>query len=298
MTEEKIKISIIIPSWDTKRLLQQCLRSVSSDQQTATSKKPITEVIVVDNGSTDGSPKMVGKEFPKVVLIKNKENLGYGAANNQGIERASGDYFLLLNSDTLIKQDAPVKMAKFMERHPGAGAVGCKLLNPDGSPQPSAGRFPSLWVATVMLFFEHWLGGRLVLNSYSQVREVDWVMGAALMVKREVIDKVGRMDEGIFMYMDEAEWCYRIKKAGYKVMFYPGARIVHIGGASSKTGRKDPILNIYRGLVYFYRKHYPSWQLPILRTMLKLKATGALIIGFITGNRYLQETYVQALKIA
>jgi len=308
MAEKKVdkSVSIIILSWNTKELLKRCLRSIYSGYTIDTHRYKV-EIIVVDNGSTDGSVEMVKKVISdqrsvvsgKVTfrLIENQRNLGFGAGNNQGMKMAKGEYILLLNSDTVVKDEAPLKMAEFLAKNPKAGAVGCKLLNPDGSPQPSAGPFPNLWVSAIMLFAEHWLGD-LVRASFNQTKEVDWVMGAALMARREVIKKAGLMDEGIFMYMDEVEWCYRIKKSGYKVMFYPGAEITHLGGGSSKTGRKDPILNIYRGLLYFYQKHYARWQLSILKTMLKLKATGALLIGWLTNNNYLKQTYAEALKIS
>lgn len=286
MVKKEVKVTVIIPSYNTKRLLKQCLKSLNSK----------LEIIVVDNDSSDGSVEMVTKEFPKVKLIKNKANLGFGAANNQGMKLAKGKYFLLLNSDTIVRDNASLKMAEFMDKHPEVGVVGCKLLNIDGTPQPSAGPFPSLGVVAVMLFAEHWLGD-LVRTSFKQTKKVDWVMGAALMVRSEVVKKVGLMDEGIFMYMDEVEWCYRIKKAGHKVVFYPNARIIHLGGGSSQSGRRDPIVNIYRGLIYFYKKHYPFWQLPILKTMLKLKTRGALIVGWLTNNHGLKETYAEAFKI-
>jgi len=293
MAKKKI-ISIIIPSWNTKRLLEQCLQSLSNfdDDQFE------IEIIVVDNNSKDGSPEMVTKKFPQVLLLRNKRNLGFGAANNQGMRKARGDYFLLLNSDTIVKNKAPIEMAQFLEDQDEVGAVGCKLLNQDGTDQPSFGPFPNLFVSAIMLFAEHWLGGHLVRKTSDQVKETDWVMGAALMVRKEAAKRAGPMDEGIFMYMDEVEWCYRIKKAGFKVMFYPEAKIIHLGGASSKTGRKDPILNIYRGLLHFYRKHYSGWQLPILRLMLKLKAGSSLFLGYLTNNQYLKETYGEALKIS
>jgi len=282
----EMKISIIILSWNTKSLLHDCLKSLKGDG----------EVIVVDNGSTDGSVQMVQKEFPRVKLIKNQKNLGFGAANNQGIKAAQGDYLLLLNSDTVVKNDAPLKMAEFLSENPQVGVVGCRLLNPDGSLQPSAGPFPSLGVTFMMLFLEHWLKN-FVRTSFPKVTEVDWVMGAALMTRREVIKKVGLMDEGIFMYMDEVEWCYRIKKAGFKVFFSPEASIIHFFGGSSQTGRETPILNIYRGLIYFYQKHYSVSQLKILKFMLKLKAGIAWALGKVTGNPYLIKTYVQAFQI-
>lgn len=289
MAKKKI-VSLIILSWNTKNLTKECLKSIGNLKS--------SEIIVVDNGSNDGSPEMIKKEFPRVILIKNKKNLGFGAANNQGMKKAKGDYFLILNSDTVVKNKAPLKMAQFLERHPQTGAVGCKLLNPDGTDQPSFGPFPNLLVSFVMLFAEHWLGGHLVRRSSHEIEETDWVMGAALMIKKEVFAKAGPMDESIFMYLDEVEWCYRIKKAGFKVMFYPEAKIVHLGRGSSKTGKKDPIINIYRGLRHFYQKHYPDWQFLILRLMLKLKAAGALSLGYLTNKQYLKETYGQAFRIA
>ena len=288
MVEKKVNISIVILSFNTKELLKNCLESL---------KDLKVEIIVVDNGSTDGSLQLINSlKWPNLKIIANKKNLGYGAGNNQGIKIAQGDYILLLNSDTVVKDEAPLKMANFLKKHPQVGAVGCKLLNPNNSIQPSAGPFPNLMISAVMLFAEHWLGD-LVRASFNKTKEVDWVMGAALMVRHDVFQKAGPMDEGIFMYMDEVEWCFRIKKAGYKVFFYPGAEVIHFFGGSSKTGRRDPVLNIYRGLLYFYKKHYPSWQLPLLKTMLKLKAAGALLFGYLTNNDYLKKTYVEAYKI-
>ena len=293
MAKKKI-ISVVILSWNTKKILENCLQSLF-----AFKPGPYElEVIVVDNASTDGSPAMVKRKFKPVKLIENKENLGFTKGNNQGMKKAKGDYLLILNSDTLIKDKAPVKMARFLEDNPQVGVVGCKLLNPNGTNQPSYGPFPNLGIVMIMLFAEHWLGGHLVRRSGEKTVATDWVMGAALMIKKEIIKKAGMFDEKIFMYMEENEWCYRIKKAGYQVVFYPEARITHLGRASSTTGRKDPILNIYKGLIYFYQKHYPGWQLPILRLMLKLKAGGALLLGYLIKKPYLKETYGEAFKIA
>ena len=287
MENKEIKISIIIPSWNTKDLLRNCLKSLGSSY----------EIIVVDNNSTDGTVKMIEKEFPYILLIKNKKNVGFGAANNQGMRKAKGDYLLLLNSDTIVKNRAPLVMAQYLKNNNDVGVVGPRLLNKDGTLQPSAGPFPDLKISFIMLFLEHWMGD-LVRSSFKKTKEVDWVMGAAFMIKKEILNKVGFMDEGLFMYMDEVEWSFRIKKAGYKVVFYPQVEITHLGGASSKTGRKDPILNIYRGLIYFYKKHYSGWQLVILKIMLKLKATLSYLLGLILNNSYLKRTYAQAFKIA
>jgi GT2 family glycosyltransferase len=289
-------LSIIVVSWNTKELLRQCLDSLISSFKNQKSKLRM-EIIVVDNGSTDGSPKMVKKFFSKVVLLKNKDNLGFGAANNRGMKRAKGKYYLLLNSDTIVKRQALEKMVGLMDKQSEIDVLGCRLLNRDESCQPSAGPFPSLPVAAVMLFLEHW-GGDLVRKSFPVLQEVDWVMGAALMIRRETVERVGMMDEGIFMYMDEVEWCYRIKRAGGLVFFWPGAEIVHLGGGSSKSGRREPIVNIVRGLIYFYKKHYPRWQLTLLQVMVKLKAVTVMFWARLEGNQELQQTYEEVYKLS
>lgn len=291
--EKKIDLSIIIPSWNTKDLLNQCLRSIFKSKS-----KYSLEVIVVDNGSTDGSVDMAAKmslRYP-IRIIKNKTNLGFGRANNQGMRAARGRYFLLLNSDTIVKPEALPRMINFLDCRPEISVVGPRLLNFDGTVQPSAGPFPGLFVTMAMLFGEHWFGD-LVCRSYSCLTPVDWVMGAAMMIKPEIIRKAGWMDEGIFMYMDEVEWAYRIKKAGYQIFYWPGAEIFHLGRGSSRSRQKAPIINIFRGLIYFYKKHYAPWQLFILRKMLQLKATLAYILGLMTGNQYLKKTYGEAIKI-
>lgn len=289
---EKEIISIIILSWNTKNILKDCLQSIKKSRS-----KWEFEIIVVDNGSTDGSAQMVEKDFKKVILIKNKKNLGYGAGNNMGIKKASGNYLLFLNSDTLVKGKAIEEMADFLESRSEVGMVGPKLLNEDGSDQPSAGKFPGLKVSFIMLFAERFLGSKFARASYSRIKQVDWVMGASMMTRRDVIGKAGVMDEGIFMYMDEVEWCYRIKKQGFKIIFLPDPKIVHLWQKSSTSGREAPILNIYRGLIYFYKKHLPSWKLPILILMLRTKAVISIFIGVIKNNAYLKKTYAKALRI-
>ena len=282
---KKVNLSIIIVNYNTEDLLKNCLNSI----------KLACEIIIVDNGSTDGSVEEIKNLKLKIIL--NKTNLGFAKANNQGIKIAQGEYILLLNSDTVVKKGALGAMIKFLDDNPESAVVGPKLLNKDGTSQPSAGRFPSLSVVTVMLFREHFGGSRFVRASYDKIREVDWVMGAALMVKKNVFKKTGLLDENIFMYMEEVEWCCRIKKAGFKVYFYPQAEIFHLGQGSSQTGRKEPILNIYKGLIYFYQKHKSNSEQVILKILLKTKAILSYILGIITNNKYLKETYAEAYKL-
>ncbi|HUW24325.1 MAG TPA: glycosyltransferase family 2 protein [Patescibacteria group bacterium] len=290
MAKSKVKLSIIILSWNTRELLNQCLKSLELG--------PEVEVIVVDNGSTDGSAQAVKKEFPGVKLIINKENLGFSKGNNEGIKRAQGDYIMLLNSDTLIKKGAIEKLINFLDEHSEIGIVGPKLLNQDGSPQSNCGRFPNLLVALVMLFAEHWGADNFVRCSPAKSGLADWLMGAAFMARKEVFEKIGGLDEQLFMYMEEVEWFYRSRKAGFLTYFFKEAEIIHLGRGSAKHGKKDPIINIYRGLLYFYRKHKNFPELFILRLMLKTKAFLALIIGHLKNDNYLKETYGEALKIS
>jgi len=299
-----IILSIIIISYNTKELLEQCINSIIKSLMNSESKHQASsvsyEIIVVDNNSKDDSVKFVNSLIRNklaIKLIENKENVGFAKANNQGIKIAKGEYIMLLNSDTIVQNNALEILVDYLEENPDIAVLGPKLLNADQTSQPSVGNFPSLPVVANMLFFEHFVPNRFVRWSPKTTRAVDWVMGAALMSRREIFNKIGGLDENIFMYMEELEWCYRIKKNGYKIYFYPQAKIVHLGQGSSKTGRKDPIINIYKGLIYFYRKHYPFWKTALLKVTLKIKAGLSYLLGILTNNSYLKETYGEAFKI-
>lgn len=288
-------LSVIIVSYNTKELLRQCLESINVIRDTR------YEVIVVDNASTDGSVDFLkglslrkDSPYQRFKLIENKKNLGFAAANNQGIRKAKGDYILLLNSDTVLKGNSLLKLIKFAKKHPRAGVVGCKLLNKDGSDQPSVAPFFTLPRVFLWLF----TGDRFLYSSPQKARQVDWVMGAALMAKKEAIKEAGLLDEKFFMYMEEVEWCYRIKKAGWQVWFYPGAKIFHLVRGSSPEGKQRAILGIYEGLIYFYQKHFAPWQLFVLKLLLRIKAGGAWLAGILTDSHYLKETYAKAFKLA
>lgn len=280
-----IKISIIIVNWNTADLLKQCLSSLTQNY----------EVIIVDNGSTDGSQEMV-KKF-KIQLIENGQNLGFAKGNNIGIKQAKGEYIMLLNSDTIVKEGAIEKLVGFLDKNQEYAIVGPKLLNQDGTPQANCGWFPGLWVCFLMLFKEHFGGSDSVRFSPVKSREVDWLMGAAFVARREVFDKIGGLDEEIFMYMEEVEWFYRTRKFGFETYFFKEAEIIHLGRGSSKSGKKEPIVNIYKGLLHFYKKHRSKTEIIILKLMLKTKAVLTLFVGYLKKDAYLIETYGQAFKI-
>lgn len=285
-------VSIIIVSYNTRALLEDCLRSLTRSLKLAHLS---SEIIVVDNVSTDGTREMLADEFPRVHVIKNKDNVGFGRANNQGIHAAKGEYILLLNSDTIVMNNAIGKLLAFGKQHPNA-FVGPKLLNADHTPQTSCGPFFSLPVVFTSLFLK---GDRLGITRWSpnRSRKVDWVSGACILAPRRIFMQDLLFDEQIFMYMEEIDLLYRAKKKGFPTYFYPRSLIVHLGSGSSTNKRKGPILNIYRGFLYFYRKHHSPIAVSVLRSMLQIKAAIAWCVGFVLGDTFLKETYAEAFKL-
>ena len=219
-------ISVVVVSYNALPWLERSLESVAGH-----------ETIVVDNGSADASVEVARHHGAQVI---EQENRGFGAGNNTGMRAASGDYFLLLNSDAWVVGDAVERLVEFAEAHPEAAVVGPRLLNEDGTLQRSARGFPSLWRLATEYFFLRKLAPRsTLLNAlyaggfeHDEVREVDWLYGAALLVRRAAADEVGLFDESFFMFGEETDWCYRFRAAGWKVLFFPGAEVVHVGGAT------------------------------------------------------------------
>jgi len=231
-----LDLSVIIISYNTKKLLRDCLISVYKEAGSLS-----MEVFVVDNASKDGSVEMATQEFPQVKIIANKENLGFAKANNQAMRICRGRYALLLNSDTKVLPEAFARMTAFMEANPQAGICGCRLLNADGTFQRS---------------FKDKNPLSLNLKAADETREVGWVIGAALLIRREAWEKSGLLDENFFFYNEDMEWCYRVRKNGFTVWYVHSAEIIHYGGQSS--GKFNPALMYegYRGGYYFCRKHY------------------------------------------
>lgn len=302
-----MKISVIIVSYNTKKLLKECLDSLFEKN-----KDQNMEVIVVDNASTDGSQLMVKKNFPLVNFLENKENLGFATGNNIGLRRSKGEYALLLNSDTRFVENSIEKMIGFIEKNPKVGIASCQLIYENGEIQPSGGFFPSLWRVLIwMLFIDDlpFIGKYLKSfhphppafytqdNWYRREHFQDWVTGAFFLIRSKVIKDVGLLDENYFMYVEEMEYCYRAKKAGWEVIYNPITKIVHLGGQSGTS--KNALLGEYRGLKYFFRKHKHAWEMIFLRIFLKLGAMfRILLFGIIKGNLEAKEIYVEAFRIA
>jgi hypothetical protein len=250
-------ISVIIVSFNTCDYLRDCLQSLYDDPGS-----PTLEVFVVDNGSVDNSVTMVQTEFPNVKVIETGENLGFARANNIALRQMQGRTALLLNSDTVVRPGALRTMLDVLASHPMAGGVGPRLLNRDGSLQRSCYRFPSparafrdqLFVTAALA--THPKIGDFRRWSHDRERIVDFVIGAALLVRREVIESIGLLDENFFMYAEETDWCYRMKRADYSIVFTPDAEVVHYGGGSGKSMPDQVFAEFYAGQRRFYRKHY------------------------------------------
>ncbi|MEJ5311779.1 MAG: glycosyltransferase family 2 protein [Anaerolineae bacterium] len=230
-------LSVVIVNWNVRDLLQRALASV----YTSWGNKPGLEVIVVDNASYDGSVAMLRENFPNAHIIANTENRGFTGGNNQGLAAATGDFLLLLNPDIEIVGDALPRMVDYLQSHPNVGMVGPQLLNPDRSVQSSRRHFPTLPVLFLESTWLEKLTPRRVLRYYyaqeqpdDVTQDVDWITGAAMLTRREVVAQVGGMDEGFFMYSEELDWCRRIREAGWRVVYFPEARIVHHEGKSSE----------------------------------------------------------------
>lgn len=285
-------LSIIIISYNTCSLLRNCLKSICETLKNV----PFSfELIVIDNKSEDGTREMIDQEFSRVKLIKNNKNLGFGQANNQGIAVSKGEYILLLNSDTVVQEQAIPKLFQFIKVHTRV-FVGAKLFNTDRTTQPSCGPFFTLPVVFALLFLR---GDQWGLTRWSpkRITKVDWVSGACIMVKKSTLNDDLSFDTGIFMYMEEIDLLYRAGKKGYTVYFYPSAEFIHAGSGSSIDTTKSAIINIYRGLLYFYKKHKSKDEIFVIRQFLKLKAILGIITGVFLGNNRLKETYEEAYRV-
>ncbi|HEX5414457.1 MAG TPA: glycosyltransferase family 2 protein [Chloroflexota bacterium] len=247
-------LSVVVVSWNTRELLRSCLGSIEQTIHGLT-----YEVVVVDNGSTDGSGEMVEQEFPEAVLLRNNHNLGFARANNQAMRASRGRYILLLNSDATLQDRAAATLVQFLDANRAAGAVGGKLLNPDGTFQGSYADFPGLFGETLLLTgLSRWLLPS-TYPSYPEARSrerrsVDWVSGACLAVRRRAIDAVGLLDEDYFMYSEEVDWCHRLKTAGWSIHYLPDARVIHRSGGTSRQVPKPKRAQLYRGKWLYFRK--------------------------------------------
>ena len=280
-------LSIIIVNHNTCELLINCITSVNGNSKTID-----FEIIVVDNNSKDDSVSRMRELFPKVMIIENNQNVGFATANNQAIRDSKGEVVLLLNPDTIVVEGAIEKSYEFLCNHPDAGVVGCKLLNTDYSIQPSCRSFPSIWNHFSESFFLYKLFpksrifGRSYMTffSYDRIMKVDVVIGAFMMIKREVFDDIGLLDESFFMYSEETDFCLRARQQEWEIYYYPDAQIIHIWGGMSDELPVNLFVELHKSLMKYCYKHHPSYYAHIEKII--------IIIGVVLRYIHSQIIYV------
>lgn len=252
-----MQLTIIIINWNTLKMLNACLKSVYENTHRDT-----VEVIVVDNASEDGSQEMVTREFPQTLLIRNTENRGFAAANNQALEVATGKYVLLLNSDTVVHDTVLQCSVDYMEKNDEVGVMGCRVLNTDGTLQPTCSQFPTLlnlvlltsglWKFKSPKFFD-----RFQMRNWERKdeREVDVIAGCYMLVRSEAIKQVGLLDESFFFFGEETDWCKRFQYAGWKLRFSPVGHITHHGGGSVNKLNYKRDLMLSSAIIKLHLKH-------------------------------------------
>jgi GT2 family glycosyltransferase len=281
--DQVVDMSIVLVCWNNKAYLDPCLKSLYEG-----GLKSSFDVIVVDNGSTDGSQQMLAEKYPDVMLIQNERNVGLGKASNQGIEATNGRYVLLLNNDTLVNGPALDVLVEYLDAHPEAGATAGKLLNPDNSFQSGFAPFSTL--LEEFLIVTHI--GEMLWPGYpshgdsNEIKETGWMSSACLLVRRAALDQIGLLDENYFIYGDEADLQYRLNKAGWKVVFLPNSSIIHFGGRSMDRWKRRKM--VYRGKMMFYRKNYGFLSTLLLRLLFFIMSLLKLLVwcvGFLVPSR-------------
>lgn len=286
-------LSIVTLNYNKSDLTISCVASLHVQLKKEFESGEI-ELIIVDNASGDESVNKLNsvikkEDYKNTKVIANKENSGFAKGCNFGAAVSKGEFILFLNNDTIAKDNGVFKMAKYMKENPDIGILGGQLRNSDGTLQSSNDNFYNLINLHLFLF-----GLQKINHSQKKITEVDWVKGGLLMIRKDIFQKLSGFDENIFMYIEDMELCYRAKLRGYKTMFYPDVNVVHAEHGS--TNRSFAIVNIYKGLLYFYKKHksYPEYL--YVKILLLIKAVIAIIIGRVFRNDYLVKTYKQAIK--
>lgn len=288
-----MKLSIIIVNYNTYHLTKQTIESVLARRYSFK-----YEIVLVDNASTDGSIEALEEYFrndESVIIIKNIVNLGFAKGNNMGIRRSRGEYILLLNSDTEVQGDCIETCMRQMEQDESIGALGCKVILPDGTLDHACKRgFPTP-LASLYYFLKMDKKDPKKYGQYDalylgedEVGEVDAIMGAFMLMPKKVLDEVGCLDEDFFMYGEDIDLCFRIKEGGYKVLYYPEASIIHHKGGSSKKRRHKVIFDFHHAMWIFYKKHYVHQYNILVNGLVKMgisvKCLAALLQNAVKSN--------------
>jgi hypothetical protein len=254
-----VDLSVVTVTYNSADVIVRCLESALASAPSG------SEHFVVDNASSDGTVALVRERFPSVRLIGNPRNVGFGTANNQAIRQSFGRYVTLLNPDSEVPGDSLAALVRFMDAHPRAAVAGGRLRYADGRFQDSAFHFPTLAQIFLDYFPIDWrlaqsrLNGRYPRGLDCESFQIDHPLGALMCVRRAAIEQVGPFDEGYFMYVEEVDWCYRFKRAGWEVWHCPEALAIHHGGRSTGQRAGEMLAELHRSRLRFYRKHYPAW---------------------------------------
>lgn len=301
----KINLSVIVLSFNTKDITYECLTRLKTAVNSLEKNGKKAEVIVVDNASEDGSAEMLSQKHKWVNLIISKTNTGFSGGNNLAMKKVQGDYILLLNSDAFVESDTLVKALKFMDENADVDLIGVRLNFKDGRLQPCAGYLPTplntiTWITGLALI----PGMENLVTPYhpkdksffETTKQVEWVMGAFMMLKREVYQKTGGFDETIFMYGEEIEWCKRIKNNDFKTFFVSDIKVTHLDKASSNFLLEKPLLNELKGIKRYFISHYTQeWN--IVRSVILISLILRIIVFKILGNEPRVKAYSEGLKI-
>jgi GT2 family glycosyltransferase len=282
-----VDLSIVIVSWNAKHYLELCLDSLAKDPP-----RRSMEVLVVDNASADQTIEMVESKFPWVKLIKSKENLGFAKGNNVAIRECEGRYIALVNPDVIVFPECLDKLADFLDQNPDVGDVGPRVFNPDMTQQSTCRRFPSLWnnfcsatyLGRIFPKNRFFAGEHMFYFAHDRTREVDVIVGCFSMIRREAFDQVGLLDEGLFMYGDDVDWCRRARNVGWKVVFYPGAQSIHDPGKTTKAFPAHFAVAQQRSVLRYWKKHHSIFGVLAIQMIMvihhTLRYSTATLAGF------------------
>jgi len=306
---KQIDLSIIVVSYNTLDFTSKCLDSIKKYTPNLN-----YEIIVVDNASSDGSVEYLSKlsrQSKNFKLVKSSENIGFSAANNLGVKKVGGEFVLFLNSDTEFTADILTEMVSYVKTHEKLAMLSCKLIGKDGKVQGNGGYFPTLArVFSWMTIQDFPLVDKLIKpfhplkpktgyankGFFDKKQNLDWVTGAFILTRKEILDNGVSWDKDYFMYTEDTDLCYQVKKLGWEIEYNPKWSIKHYGGASSST--EYSILSEYQSIKRFYKKHYSNWQMPILRIILKIGAMGRMVLFGILEGKETFSIYAKAFKQA
>lgn len=281
--KEEMTLSIILVNHNGGRYIEDCLDSIRKNVKGLKS-----EIIVVDNHSTDGSVDMLQRRYPSIRLLSNHENVGFSRANNQGLRASTGHYVLIINTDTLVYSDSIKKMMAEMKKHPDRGGVGPALLTGKDDYQVSFGGKVNFFSETVKKLFLNRLS-RNRLRKNQKKRQVEWLSAACFLSRRDVLERARGFDEQYFLYFEDIDLCMRIRERGWRLVYLPEARVFHIGGASTRQRKLNSRFHYRKSQLYFYKKHCSPFSLFLLKVFLSVNFVFVLLTGLFKKNSALKE---------